>query len=251
MTSGNRCGLTERSWSTDTAWGTRAFSFKYRGAALAEKILSCFIDEAGDFGDYDYHSPYYIVSIILHDQSQSIQTYADGLESYLSNIGFQNQVLHTGPLIRREDSFEFEYMENRRKLFNLLFRFTRMLPISFISAKVRKSECKDSDELESKLTKALINEIQKNEDYFRSFDRIIIYYDNGQKPLKRIINIIFSSKFSNIEVRKVKPVDYKLFQVADLVCTLEHIHSKIDLGMFSRTEKEFFSSTCNILSRTF
>lgn len=61
------------------------------------------------------------------------------------------------------------------------------------------------------------------------------------KPLKRILSIIFSSKFSNIEVRKVRLVDYKLFQVADLVCTLEYIHSKIEIGVFSNTEKEFFS----------
>ena len=109
------------------------------------------------------------------------------------------------------------------------------------SAKVKKSECKDSDELESKLTKAITNELQKHDDYFRSFDKIIIYYDNGQKPLKRILNIIFSSRFSDIEVRRVRPVDYKLFQVADLICTLEHIYVKIELGLFSNSEKEFFS----------
>ena len=114
-------------------------------------MLSCFIYEAGDFGDYDYHSPYYIVSVVLHDQSESIKKQVDGLESYLSNMGYANHALHTGPLIRREEDYEFLLMEDRRKLFNLLFRFTRMLPITFLTAKVRKSECKDTDELESKL----------------------------------------------------------------------------------------------------
>ena len=75
-----------------------------------------------------------------------------------------------------------------------------------------------------------------------SFDKIIIYYDNGQKPLKRILNILFNAMFSNVEVRKITPVDYKLFQVADLICTLEHIKAKIDIGEFSNSEKEFFSS---------
>ena len=28
---------------------------------MAEKILSCFIDESGDFGPYDFRSPYYYV----------------------------------------------------------------------------------------------------------------------------------------------------------------------------------------------
>ena len=43
-----------------------------RGISMSEKILSCFIDEAGDFGEYDYHSPYYIVSVVLHEQSHHI-----------------------------------------------------------------------------------------------------------------------------------------------------------------------------------
>ena len=163
------------------------------------------------------------------------------MERYLKDLGYPHHALHTGPIIRREADYSDLYMEDRKKLFNLLFRFARKLPIRFFTAKVKKSECKDSDELESKLTKAIIYEIQKHDNYYNSFDKIIIYYDNGQKPLKRILNIIFSSKFTNVEVRKVSPVDYKLFQVADLICTLEHIYLKIELGLFSKTEKEFFS----------
>ena len=36
---------------------------------MKEKVLSVFIDESGDFGDYDFHSPYYYVAMVLHDQS--------------------------------------------------------------------------------------------------------------------------------------------------------------------------------------
>ena len=209
---------------------------------MAEKVLSCFIDEAGDFGEYDFHSPYYIVSVVLHEQSDNIQSTIDGLETYLTSLGYPHHALHTGPLIRRESIYENDLMEDRKKLFNLLFRFARKLPIRFFCADVKKSECKDADELETKLTKAITKEVNKHEDYFQSFDRIIIYYDSGQKPLKRMLNIIFSSKFTNVEVRKVSPVDYKLFQVADLICTLEHTYKKIELGLFSNTESEFFES---------
>jgi hypothetical protein len=209
---------------------------------LAEKILSCFIDEAGDFGEYEAHSPYYIVAVVTHEQSDSIQTEIDGLENYLSSLGFPHHALHTGPLIRRESVYEFMEMEERKKLFNLLFRFARKVPVRFFSAKVRKSECKDTDDLEARITKEIKAELEKDGDYWRSFDKIIIYYDNGQKSLKRILNILFNSLFSNVEVRKVSPADYKLFQVADLVCTLDHIRSKIDIGQFSNSEAEFFSS---------
>ena len=35
--------------------------------------LSVFVDESGDFGEYDYHAPYYIISLVLHNQSNDIQ----------------------------------------------------------------------------------------------------------------------------------------------------------------------------------
>lgn len=37
------------------------------------KELSIFIDESGDFGEYDYHSPWYIVTMVFHEQDASIQ----------------------------------------------------------------------------------------------------------------------------------------------------------------------------------
>ena len=36
------------------------------------KELSVFIDESGSFGEYDRQSPYYIIAMVFHDQSISI-----------------------------------------------------------------------------------------------------------------------------------------------------------------------------------
>lgn len=209
---------------------------------MAAKILSCFIDESGDFGEFDSHSPFYMVSIVLHEQALSIQSQIDGMEAYLSSLGFPHHALHAGPLIRREALYKEMLMEERKKLFNLLFNFARKLPIRFLCCKVKKSECRDADELEARLTKEITKDLRRCDEYFQSFDQIIIYYDNGQKPVKRILNIIFNSMFSNVEVRKVSPSDYKLFQVADLICTLELTNEKIPSGTFSNTEREFFHS---------
>ena len=40
---------------------------------IALRELSAFIDESGDFGDYCFHSPYYIIAMIFHKQSTDIQ----------------------------------------------------------------------------------------------------------------------------------------------------------------------------------
>ena len=51
---------------------------------------------------------------------------------------------------------------------------------------------------------------------------------------------MFSTQTANLE--KVKPVDYKLFQVADLVCTMELLSEKAENRSFSKSETEFFCS---------
>ena len=36
------------------------------------KELSVFVDESGDFGEYDHRAPFYIISLVLHDQDSPI-----------------------------------------------------------------------------------------------------------------------------------------------------------------------------------
>ena len=43
-------------------------------------------------------------------------------------------------------------------------------------------------------------------------------------------------------MRKVSPVDYKLFQVADLICTMELTNDKANRNALSKSELEFFHS---------
>lgn len=209
---------------------------------MAENILSVFIDESGDFGPYDYHSPYYIVSMILHEQCNLIDENIVALESHISNLGYQPHAVHVGPLIRRESIYINELMENRKKVFSALFNFARKLPFNYINAKIKKSECNDVVELTSKLSKSISKVLKEHSEYFESFDKIIVYYDNGQVELTKILTTLFSALFYNVEFRKVTPVDYKLFQVADLVCTLELLEEKANTNSFSHSETEFFHS---------
>ena len=50
------------------------------------KELSIFVDEAGDFGDYEKHNPYYIVTMVFHDQSEEIDEEISVLNRNLMNI---------------------------------------------------------------------------------------------------------------------------------------------------------------------
>lgn len=94
-------------------------------------------------------------------------------------------------------------------------------------------------------SKAIREQLCNNQQYLASFDKIVIYYDNGQVELTRILTSIFYSLFSNVEFRKVKPKNYKLFQVADLICGLELLGKKAENNSFTHSEIEFFGSVRN------
>ena len=210
---------------------------------MQKKTLSIFIDESGEFGKYDFHSPYYYVAMVFHNQSDNISEQIKALDEHIKNSVFPYPVFHAGPLIRREQVYKYELMETRKALFNSLFHFTRKLPIHYICPKINKAECIDDKmQMFLKLSKTISDELKKHYDYLNSFDLQIVYYDYGQAELTKIILSVFSSHFPNIEIRKVNPTDYKLFQVADLICTMELTNDKAEKNALSKSELEFFHS---------
>jgi len=56
------------------------------------KELSIFIDESGDFGRYCHHSPYYIITMVFHDQNKDVRTAIAKLNMELSYLGLCNPV---------------------------------------------------------------------------------------------------------------------------------------------------------------
>ena len=210
---------------------------------MKQKVLSIFIDESGDFGAYDSRSPNYYVAMILHDQPLNISEDINNLEEHLTRIGYPQHAIHTGPIIRKEQFYKNDTIEIRRTLFNSLFHFFRKLDVHYICPRINKAECGNSEiDYIPKLSKAISDELKKHFEYFNSFDLIINYYDNGQHELTKILIAVFTALFSNVELRKVKPVDYKLFQAADLICTMEMIKDKADRNAMSKSELEFFHS---------
>ena len=210
---------------------------------MSNKTLSVFIDESGDFGKFDPKSPNYYVSMVLHDQAVDISAEINSLEQRVSNFGFSHHAIHVGPIIRREKIYENELMENRKSLFNALFHFTRRADIFYLCAKINKADCEDNElSYIAKISRAISDELKDHLDFFNSYDLIINYYDYGQTNLTKIITSVFTTLFTNVELRKVQPADYKLFQVADLICTIELTKDKADKNALSNSDIEFFGS---------
>ena len=190
--------------------------------------LSVFIDESGDFGEYDVHAPFYIIAMVFHDQDLSITDAISNLNRELSYMNLDNLCIHTGPIIRREEIYEFMSIKERRRIFNKLVAFFRQIDIRYKCVSIEKKSSDDVVQLTSQLSRKMSQFIRDNYEAFLACDIVKVYYDNGQVELSRILASVFSALIPSTEFKKVLPKDYKLFQVADLICTMELIRLKID-----------------------
>ena len=91
------------------------------------KEISIFIDESGDFGKLNPNSPYYIVTMVFHDQTTDISTCLVSLEQELTYLGYPHHCLHAGPIIRMENELKNEDIVTRRKLLMKLMGFMRFM----------------------------------------------------------------------------------------------------------------------------
>ena len=204
------------------------------------KELSVFIDESGDFGDYDERSPYYIISMVFHDQRIPIKDAIEKLDLELSYMNLDHLCIHTGPIIRREEIYEFMSIKQRRSIFNVLVAFFRQIDIKYKCFSIEKKYADDVIQATSQLSRKISRFIRDNYNIFISCDAVKIYYDNGQIEVSRILASVFSAMLPNTQFRKVLPKDYKLFQIADLICTMELIRLKIENNRYSNSEELFF-----------
>lgn len=207
------------------------------------KELSIFVDESGDFGAYEPHAPFYLFTLVLHDQSNSLKEQLQHLEHGLLDIGFDvKHCFHAGPIIRREEDYQIYSITERRKTLNRILTFAKNCEISYVTFSVEKKHMSDSLSLTVALSKQLSAFIREEYAFFTQFDKIVVYYDNGQVELNKLLASVFTIMLPQAEFRKVMPADYRLFQVADLFCTLELICLKEGNKIMSKSEEVFFGS---------
>lgn len=59
------------------------------------------------------------------------------------------------------------------------------------------------------ISKEIAKMIAKHSTYFEHFDKVIVYYDNGQVELSTILNAVLSVLFNEVEFRKAEPQELK------------------------------------------
>ena len=209
--------------------------------------LSIFIDESGDFGPYDHRSPYYIIAMVFHDQSIDISSPIEKLCRDLSDKGLKpDHCIHTGPIIRRENEYSTFSIDERRRIFNSMVTFIKHSGIRYHCFHIEKKHIEDSVQASARLSSSISRFIRDNYSEFLSFGNVKIYYDNGQIELSRLLASVFSALLSDFEIKKVTPSDYRLFQVADMFCSMELLRLKIEDSAISPSEMEFFGNLSDL-----
>ena len=204
------------------------------------KELSVFIDESGDFGEARERPAYYLVTFVFHDQADEIDRQVKKLEKSIKDAGYEVEYIHTGPVIRREEVFERYSLDDRRKLLYKMLNFVNACPVSHLTVVIDRKEAVDKMALSVRLQKTIGTVMATHQDFFMRYDKIIVYYDNGQHELGSILREVFLEQFSEVEFRKAEPQRYRLLQAADCICTMELLRLKRNEKRLSKSEEKFF-----------
>ena len=164
--------------------------------------LSVFIDESGDFGAYDDQCPSYIITMVFHDQNIDLSEHIRTLDRELSYMELTDISIHTGPIIRKEETYKYMPISTRRRIFNKLVAFFRKADIKYRCLSVRKRKQDDVIQLTSQLSRLMSEFLRERLDEFLSFDAVKVYYDNGQIEVSRILASVFSALIPNSQFRK-------------------------------------------------
>lgn len=204
------------------------------------KELSVFVDESGNFGQYDPASPYYIISMVFHDQDINIIPDIEKLDENLFYTEMDGHCIHAGPLIRREAEFINVDLRTRQKILRIMMNFFRRVDVRCKTFSIDKKDIAGKIDAIGKLTQEISPFMISKHSYFSSFDKIKIYYDNGQIEVTKILSTVFNMFLANVEFKMAIPSEYRLFQLADLLCTLTLTKLKYEKHALSKSESMFF-----------
>lgn len=216
------------------------------------KEISIFVDESGSFApmDADPNSPYYLLCMLFHNQSDSITAETANLDEALAHLGIPlNCAVHAGPLIRREAEYQNLTREHRIGIFRRMMIFLQKVNIRYRCFQLYKRYNTKQDAIHDVLLQSLVDFLIKNRQEFNESSSIKIYYDDGQAQIKQLLKeafLIFQSKVKFVP--DVSPTKYRLFQVADVACTIELIAAKLsNERKMSLSEFRFFGGPKNFL----
>ena len=206
------------------------------------KRLNIFVDETGEFGYGVKSSMLYGISFTFHEQDNDISGELNNLNNRLMKIGYTNMIHMSDLIMRRGDYSKFD-IKMRKSIFNSIYQFSRKIPVKYHTIIIDKRFIDNGNVLRKQIINEVNQMIKNNEGYFNKFDKIVIYYDNGQEPLGYILDSLFI-RFNSYEHRvKFDHVEKRLFQVSDMLTYVDKAIYKHKKNIkYEKSELYFFGN---------
>ncbi len=201
--------------------------------------LSIFVDESGGRGGT---SRYYLLTLVMHDQSNSIAEKVARYEESLLRADLPNIPFHSEPLLNGHGPYENMSLEQRKKLLYSFNVMVQRLPIFYVTFVYKRSEYDNLSKLTARMKRDISDVLFDHLEFFQGFNEVKVYYDNGQDIVKQALDqsIGFVLSKGVVERRKTSMTDYRLEQVADYLCTVELARVKYESKENGETYNKFF-----------
>lgn len=205
------------------------------------KKLNIFVDETGEFGFGKDASRLYGISFTFHEQNNDITTELKRLNQKLKQVGYYGMI-HMADLIMKRGDYSNMKIEKRKSIFNGIYQFSRRISVKYRTILIDKKYIDNSKILKQQIINEINTMVVDNEKYFKKFDEIVMYYDNGQEILGVILESIFSRFKKFVHISDFDHVKKRLFQVSDMLTFIDKYDYKYKHNLkMTNGEKFFFS----------
>lgn len=203
--------------------------------------LNIFIDESGDFGFTEGSSELYAVSFTIHESNDSIINDLEYLSNRLKKADYDGMI-HLADLIARRGDYAHFDLQQRKDIFWSIFFFSKRVKVKIYTIIVDKRFKNNKTQINKELASEINDFFNSISDYMNQFEKVVVYYDNGQDALGAIIDTLLLNK-TNVEHRiEFDHKEKRLFQVSDMLTFVDKIVYKHQNNMLmTKAEKYFFN----------
>lgn len=200
---------------------------------------SIFADESGEQG---FQSKYYALTLVFHDQSNPVIPVFEDYKQLLHNAGLPDIPMHASPLLNGHDDYQHLAISQRKRLLAYFMSMLHKLPVQYVTLIYRKADYATLEQLGMRIKRDIVNTVFDHLELFQRFDTVKVYYDGGQSLVTQAIRgaVEYALSKQAIVYRKGSPIDYRLAQVADLICTIELTARKYENHEQTTTDERFF-----------
>lgn len=132
----------------------------------------------------------------------------------------------------------------RKRLLACFEAFSRRAPYFCTVFSYPRKEVASPELFIARFKRDLVIFLTDHLEYFQTFRQVKIYYDNGQQMITEALHgaLDFVLSQNAVLYRMANPKEYRLSQIADLICALELTDIKFQKGELTATDAKIFGT---------